>query len=79
MLFRSGLVDLHTASGELFGRLGPQRSAEMANAPDDRTHFNEKGARAMAELVMQQLFSAEPSLKPFQKNGSDKQKADDVP
>ena len=74
-----GLVDLHTASGELFGRLGPQRSAEMANAPDDRTHFNEKGARAMAELVMQQLFSAEPSLKPFQKNGSDKQKADDVP
>ena len=73
------LVDLHTASGELFGRLGPQHAPEMANAPDDRTHFNEKGARAMAELVMTQLFSAEPSLKPFQKNGSEKQKTDEVP
>lgn len=57
------LVDLHTASGELFLKLGPAGSAEMANAADDQTHFNEKGARAMADLVMQQLTQVEPSLK----------------
>ena len=70
-----GLVDLHTASGELFGQLGPERAAEMANAPDDRTHFNEKGAAAMAELVMKSLFSVEPSLKSYRKNGSETQKS----
>lgn len=62
-----GLVDLHTASGELFRRLGPQKAQEMANAPDDTTHFNEAGAKAMAVLVMEQLFQAEPSLRACKK------------
>lgn len=57
------LVDLHTASGQLFLKLGDQGSADLSNAPGDRTHFSPKGARLMAELVMQELPSALPSLK----------------
>ena len=60
-----GLIDLHTVSGELFQRLGPAGSAELANAPDDQTHFNEKGARAMAKLVMKELPVVEPALHPY--------------
>jgi hypothetical protein len=30
-------------------------------------HFNEKGARAMAGLVMKELPTAEPRLKPYLK------------
>jgi lysophospholipase L1-like esterase len=62
-----GLVDLHTASGRLFRELGEQRSADLASAPGDRTHFNERGARAMAELVVKELPVAEPKLKPLVK------------
>lgn len=63
-----GLVDLHTASGKLYLEMGSEGCMTLANAPDDRTHFNEKGARAMAELVMKQLPDAEPSLKPYLKS-----------
>ncbi|HEY1174011.1 MAG TPA: GDSL-type esterase/lipase family protein [Verrucomicrobiae bacterium] len=57
------LVDLHTASGKLFAKLGDAGSADLSNAPGDRTHFSAKGARAMAELVMQELPQALPTLK----------------
>ena len=50
-----GVIDLHSTSGELFQKLGEAGSAELANKAGDRTHFNEKGARAMAELVMKEL------------------------
>ena len=56
------LIDLHTASGELFRRLGKEHCPELANAPTDFTHFNEKGARAMADLVMKELPAAAPQL-----------------
>src|ERR1043166_3114388 len=59
------VVDLHAASGKLFQQLGDAASAEMANQAGDRTHFNEKGARAMAELVMQELPTGAPPLKKF--------------
>jgi lysophospholipase L1-like esterase len=58
------VVDLHAASGKLFQQLGDAASAEMANQAGDRTHFNEKGARAMAELVMKELAKAAPELGP---------------
>lgn len=61
------LVDLQTASEELYLKLGPEKTAEFANAADDRTHFNAKGAQAMAELVMARLPEAEPSLKAYLK------------
>ena len=57
------VVDLNAASEELYLKLGPEATGAFANAPDDQTHFNEKGAKAMAELVMEQLPVVEPSLK----------------
>lgn len=57
------IVNLHDSSKQLVEKLGEAKSAEFANAPADRTHFNAKGAKAMAELVMHELPTAEPSLK----------------
>ncbi|MBI5799729.1 MAG: hypothetical protein HZA92_03245 [Verrucomicrobia bacterium] len=56
------LIDLHAASGELFAKLGEKSNEQFANKPGDATHFNERGARAMAELVMRELPKAEPRL-----------------
>lgn len=61
------VIDVHTKSGLLFEKLGEAGSMAFANRPEDRTHFNEKGAKAMAELVMQGLPAAEPALKPYLK------------
>ena len=61
------LIDLHPRSGELFEKLGEAGSGEFSNKPGDRTHFNEKGARAMAAIVMKDLPVAEAALKPFLK------------
>jgi len=57
------VIDLHASSKELVEKLGPLESAKLANKKGDPTHFNEKGARAMAELVMKELGAAEPRLK----------------
>jgi lysophospholipase L1-like esterase len=59
------LIDLHASSGELFRKLGKEHCPELANAPTDFTHFNEKGARAMADLVMKELPAAAPQLAGF--------------
>ncbi|MDP3073666.1 MAG: GDSL-type esterase/lipase family protein [Opitutaceae bacterium] len=56
------VIDLHASSGELFAQLGEKSNAQFANKPDDATHFNEQGARAMVELVMRELPKAEPRL-----------------
>src|SRR4051812_22820804 len=48
-----GLIDLYTSSKELAEKLGPQGSAALASRKGDITHFNERGARAMADLVLQ--------------------------
>jgi pectate lyase len=61
------LVDLHTASGRLFERLGEAESAKMSDDPQDRTHFNEQGARRMAELIVEQLPQVEPSIRVYLK------------
>jgi lysophospholipase L1-like esterase len=64
---RVPLVDLHAASARLFEQLGPTGSNALANEPGDATHFNDKGARAMADLVAQELPVVEPSLKKYLK------------
>lgn len=56
------LVDLHGASGELFQMLGDVGSADLSCSATDRTHFSEKGAQAMAELVLKGLATVEPRL-----------------
>jgi 6-phosphogluconolactonase len=57
-----GLVDLNASSVLLAQALGPTRSLALANRPGDATHFNEQGARAMAELVMRDLPAQAPAL-----------------
>jgi lysophospholipase L1-like esterase len=64
------VIDLHASSKQLVVELGPEKSAEMANRQGDNTHFNEKGARVMADLVMKELPVAEPGLKKFLKSNS---------
>jgi rhamnogalacturonan acetylesterase len=61
------VIDLHASTKALVEKLGPDASAEMANKTGDATHFNEKGARAMAELVLKDLPLAEPKLKEYLK------------
>lgn len=56
------VIDLHASSKQLVEQLGPAKSAEMASKEGDATHFNEIGARAMAELVVKELPSAAPKL-----------------
>ena len=56
------LVDLHAASGALFEQLGEAGSADLSCSATDRTHFSERGAKAMAELVLKGLASVEPRL-----------------
>lgn len=56
------VIDLHASSRALVEPLGAAGSADMANKPGDNTHFGEKGAMTMAELVMKELPSAAPEL-----------------
>lgn len=64
------VVDLHAMSRELYLKLGPEKARELENKPGDNTHFGEKGARAMAELVMSKLPGAVPELQPLLKAAS---------
>lgn len=59
---RVPLVDVQASSTALVESLGPEGSAAMANTPGDRTHFNEHGAKTMADLVMRELPTAAPPL-----------------
>jgi lysophospholipase L1-like esterase len=52
------VVDLYTRSGTFFERLGDAGSADLSSSPKDRSHFSEKGARAMARLVLEGLKAA---------------------
>jgi lysophospholipase L1-like esterase len=60
-------IDLHQMSGELYLKLGRQACLDLANKPGDNTHFNEKGARAMADLIMSKLPDLVPELQPLLK------------
>ena len=56
------VIDLNASSGRLYEQLGAAANDMVANEPQDRTHFNEQGARLMAHLVMQELTQVEPRL-----------------
>lgn len=56
------IIDLYATSKVLVEKLGPQANPEMASRAGDVTHFNEKGARAMADLVLKDLPAADASL-----------------
>jgi lysophospholipase L1-like esterase len=56
------VVDLYTSSGILFETLGEEAGSDLNVSKTDRTHFSEKGARAMADLVLTGLKSISPEL-----------------
>ena len=56
------VIDLYASSKALAEKLGPVASLELASQKSDPTHFNERGARAMADLVIQGLPAAAPGL-----------------
>jgi lysophospholipase L1-like esterase len=60
---RVALIDLNLASVRFYETLGPD-AAPRAFADDgrDKTHHNEFGARALAELVIEALRAADPAL-----------------
>jgi|SRR5690348_9601365 len=63
----TSVIDLYASSKALAEALGPKASEALANRKGDSTHFNEKGARAMADLVMKELPDAAPGLNLFLK------------
>jgi len=67
------LIDLHKISGEKFLELGETGCQEIGNDPEDRTHFNEKGARMLAGIIMDQLPQVRPELKPLLKESDKKE------
>lgn len=56
-------LDLHNSSGLLFKRLGDEGSTDLSCSPTDRTHFSQKGAEAMAGLIVDALKSNTSDLK----------------
>lgn len=58
----AAVIDLHASSWQLVESLGPEGARQLANKPGDPTHFNEKGARAMRDLVLRELPAAAPEL-----------------
>lgn len=58
------VVDLYASSRSLAEELGPDKSGQMASRRGDITHFNERGARVMADLVAKGFPAAAPTLAP---------------
>ncbi|MFA6103734.1 MAG: rhamnogalacturonan acetylesterase [Victivallaceae bacterium] len=60
-------IDLYISSGSLMQELGPDGIAPLFCAPDDRTHFSETGAIAIAELIVKDLSAAKTPLSSYLK------------
>jgi len=62
------VIDLHRSSIALFEEAGEEAGADLNNGlPDDISHFSEKGARAVAGLVIADLPEKAPQLAAFLK------------
>jgi lysophospholipase L1-like esterase len=57
------LIDLNAATVALYEGLGPEESEKLAAKEGDRTHFNETGARKIAEIIVLAIPQAVPELK----------------
>ncbi len=60
-------VDLYTASGKFMQDIGPDGFASFFCAPKERTHFSEKGAVVIAELIVKDLSAAKTPLADYLK------------
>ncbi len=56
------VIDLHTRSLEHLRKLGARASEQYAPKKGDINHFNERGARKMAEFIIEQLPREVPEL-----------------
>ncbi|QDU56827.1 rhamnogalacturonan acetylesterase [Aeoliella mucimassa] len=61
------VIDLQTSSKELAEKIGPDESKQMASKPGDITHFNAKGAEAIANLVIADIEETVPALASYLK------------
>jgi lysophospholipase L1-like esterase len=61
------VIDLHRLAFDLYDRLGDEGSADLTASKADRTHFSQRGALAVAELVAKAIPDAVPELKPYLK------------
>ena len=55
---RVPFIDLHTASVNYHNQIGREASMTFNPASEDMTHFNRKGANAMAALIVQEIKSS---------------------
>lgn len=62
------LIDLYTASGEYLEKTGSKNiDPVFCGVKNDRTHFSEKGALVMAELVVKDIAAAKHPLAEYLK------------
>ena len=69
-------VDLYTISEQHHNTIGPEASMTYNFKEGDRTHFNRKGAEAIADLIVPALVAVVPELTPClsEQSESDKKK-----
>ncbi|MFV1994700.1 MAG: GDSL-type esterase/lipase family protein, partial [Verrucomicrobiales bacterium] len=60
-------IDLHSASRKLHNRMGEKASMSFNPKEGDITHFNEKGAAAIADLIVVELARADKDLAAYLK------------
>jgi len=67
------LIDLYAMSEKTFVAMADDQLATLFAIPaTDRTHFNEKGARLLAEMVAKDASRQLPALKPYVKTSTEK-------
>ncbi len=59
------LIDLHRASIAHHNKIGPKASATFSPKEGDFTHFNKNGAKAIAQLVIEEMIKSIPDLANF--------------
>ncbi len=68
---KTPVINLNKISVEMYERLGDAGSADLNPKPGDFSHFSDKGARAIASLVVAELPQAVPELAKFLKANND--------
>lgn len=58
-------IDLHQISMTHHRKIGPEASHEFNLKDGDYTHFNEKGAKVISNLIVQEMKKVLPELVPF--------------
>jgi len=58
-------IDLHSASIDYHNRIGPKMSMAFNPKEGDVTHFNQKGAEAITDLIVRELKQACTDLVPY--------------